>query len=434
LSVDPEEKELNFEHLDKLKSAKQLFQEREKRITDAIQLKVPDRIPVQLFAGYFPAKYTGITCEAVYYDAEKWRLANRKTILDFAPDTYWVQGATVSGISLDILGARQIRWPGHGASPDHSHQMVELEPMKEDEYDAFLSDPSDYIIRTYLPRIWDAASPFGKFPPFQTLIGPTSLAMFAGQLARPDFTQALDSIRKAGEAQLKWQSEAGSFTGEMAELGFPDYTNPRMIGLAPFDIISDNLRGMRGAMLDMYKHPDELLQACDMLAADRIRKIKRPDEIGDGEMNKRVFIPLHRGSDGFMSVKQFERFYWPTLKQVMVALIDKGWIPCPFCEGTWDTRLEYLSELPKGKALCHFAQTDVMKAKEVLGGHLCIMKDVPASLLQAGTVREVEDYCQRLIDTFAENGGFIVTATCIDEANPANIKAMIEFVKKHGKH
>jgi hypothetical protein len=423
---------MNTANPDELKSPRQLFREREKRITDAIRLEKPDRIPVQLFAGYFPAKYTGISCEAVYYDAEKWRQANRRTILDFAPDTYWVQGAAVSGTSLEFLGARQIRWPGHGASPYHSHQMVELEPMKEDEYGAFLSDPSDYIIRTYLPRVWDAAAPFSKLPPLQTLVGATSLVMFAGQLVRPDFAGALDSIRRAGEEQLKWQASAGSFTDEMAELGFPNYTNPVMIGLAPFDVISDNLRGMRGAMLDMYKHTDELLQACEMLAADRLRKIRPAREMAAGETNRRVFMPLHRGSDGFMSVRQFEKFYWPTLKRVMLALIDNGWIPCPFCEGTWDSRLEYLRELPAGKVVCHFAQTDFVKAKEVLGGHLCVMKDVPASLLQAGAVGEVEDYCRKLIDIFGRGGGLIVTATCIDEANPVNIKAMIEFVKKYG--
>ncbi len=414
------------------KTVEQLYQERDKRVNDAVELKIPDRIPFQLFAGYFPAKYTGITCEAVYYDAKKWSQANRKTILDFAPDTYWVQGATVSGIGLEILGARQIKWPGHGAPPDHSHQMLELEPMKEDEYDAFLADPSDWAIRTYLPRVWDVAAPLAKLPPLQSLAGGTSLAMFAGQLARPEVAQALDTIRQAGEIQLKWQSAAGSFAEEMAKLGFPNYTNPTMIGLAPFDMISDNLRGMRGAMLDMYKHPDQILQACEKMAEDRIRKIRPADETGQPRMNRRVFMPLHRGSDGFMSVKQFEKFYWPTLKKIMLALIDKGWIPCPFCEGTWDSRLEYLRELPQGKVVCHFAQTDFMKAKEVLGGHLCIMKDVPASILQAGTVGEVEDYCRKLIDTFGKGGGFILTATCIDEANPANIKAMIEFVKKYG--
>jgi hypothetical protein len=63
------------------------------------------------------------------------------------------------------------------------------------------------------------------------------------------------------------------------------------------------------------------------------------------------------------------------LKKVIVALVDKGWTPCPFFEGIWDQRLEYLLQLPEGRVLCRFAQTDAAKAKEALGGRLCFMRD-----------------------------------------------------------
>jgi uroporphyrinogen-III decarboxylase len=118
----------------------------------------------------------------------------------------------------------------------------------------------------------------------------------------------------------------------------------------------------------------------------------------------------------------------------MLALIDAGWIPCPFFEGIWDQRLEYIKDLPKGKVLCHFAQTDPKKAADVLGGHLCFMSDVPASLLNTSPASEVEDYCKKLIDTCARDGGFIMTATCLDEARPENVRAMIEATKAYGKY
>jgi len=35
-------------------------------------------------------------------------------------------------------------------------------------------------------------------------------------------------------------------------------------------------------------------------------------------------FPLHKGDDTFMSRKQFETFYWPSLKKVMDALIEEG--------------------------------------------------------------------------------------------------------------
>ncbi len=189
-----------------------------------------------------------------------------------------------------------------------------------------------------------------------------------------------------------------------------------MMAPAPFDMISDFLRGMRGAMLDMYRLPDKLLEACDMLCKQTTDMIKASPAPEDGSV-KRVFMALHRGSDGFMSLPQFEKFYWPTLKKVLLALIDAGWTPCPFFEGTWDQRLEYIRELPKGKVLCHFAQTNPEKAKAILGGHLCFMIDVPGFLLKAGTVSEVEDHCKNLIQVCGKDGGFIMTATCLDEAD-----------------
>ena len=415
-------------------SAEELFAQRNKRVDDAIALKAPDRIPVQLFTGYFPAKYVGVPCDALYYDAERWRQANRKTVVDFAPDTYWVQTAGVSGLSLELLGAQQIRWPGHGLPSDQGHQMVELEPMKENDYDAFLQDPSDFIVRTYLPRVWEGAAPLASLSPFRGLVGGTGLASYLAQFARPEMAATMALFARAAEAQAKWQSEAGNFSDEMAELGFPAYNAPRMMAGAPFDAISDNLRGMRGTMLDMYRQPDKLLEACEMLARQRIDMIRQTPAPTAESSIRRVFIALHRGSDGFTSLPQFERFYWPTLKRIVLALVDAGWTPCPFFEGVWDQRLEYIRELPKGKVLCHFAQTDPVKIKAVLGGHLCVMSDVPSSITQTGSVSDMEDYCKKMIDLFGKDGGFIMTTTCIDEALPENLKAMVDFTARYGRN
>jgi len=143
-------------------------------------------------------------------------------------------------------------------------------------------------------------------------------------------------------------------------------------------------------------------------------------------------MPLHRGSDGFMSLKQFEEFYWPGLKTIILKMIDKGITPCPFLEGTWDQRLEYLLELPKGKVLAHFAYSDMKKAKDVLGGHLCIMNSVPSSLLTTGTAQQVEEYVKDIMKYCAKGGGLIIANNTINEGKPECVRAMIETVKKYG--
>jgi hypothetical protein len=406
---------------------------REHRVNEAIAMKVPDRVPFQLFAGYFSGRYCGIPFSNAYYDAAKWRAANIRTITELEPDIYLIQSANLSGAALEILGPLQMRWPGFNVPPNSSHQMIELEPMKAEEYEAFLSDPSGYAMCAILPRIFDSAAPMAKLPPFRSLVGPWGMPSFLAQFTQPDMVAMLEKFRKAAELQAKWQSQDTNFDQEMAERGFPSYTAPGMMAPAPFDMISDFLRGMRGAMLDMYRLPDKLIEACDMICKQTVDMIKASPAPDDGSI-KRVFMALHRGSDGFMSLPQFEKFYWPTLKKVLLALVDAGWTPCPFFEGTWDQRLEYIRELPKGSVLCHFAKTDPEKAKAILGGHLCFMIDVPGFLLQAGSSSEVEDYCRNLINLCGKDGGFIMTATALDEANPANVKAMIDITKNYGRY
>ena len=409
------------------------YSERDNRVNEAIAMKVPDRVPFQLFVGYFAGTYCSIPFSSAYYESEKWRAANIKTITELEPDVYWAQTAAVSGKALELLGPLQMKWPGFGVPANSSHQAIELEPMKAEEYDNFLSDPSDFIVRSYLPKVLESAAPMAKLPPFRSLMSGMGMARYLAQFTQPEMVEMLGKFRKAAEFQAEWQTRDVNFHEEMEELGFPSYNTPRMMAPAPFDMISDFLRGMRGSMLDMFRLPDKLLEACEMLCKQTVSTIKALPPPEEGSV-KRVFMALHRGSDGFMSLPQFEKFYWPTLKKVLLALIDAGWTPCPFFEGTWDKRLEYIRELPKGKVLCHFAQTDPHKAKDILGGHLCFMIDVPGFILKAGTVSEVEDHCKNLIDVCGKDGGFIMTATCMDEASPKNVKAMIDITKSYGRY
>lgn len=401
---------------------KQLYEERVKRIEDVIQLKIPDRVPVALSLGYFPAKYGGITCADAFYSPAKWKEAAKKTVVDFAPDAYIGIGPD-SGYALEALDFRQMVWPGHGTSPDHTHQFVEDEYMKADEYDAFLNDPTGFILQTYLPRTCGKLGSLQRLPHLSIfLFSPTML------LGMPGFDDAIVALLKARQALLQRNAEIGSLEGELKQLGFPTFANAATF--APFDVISDRLRGMRGSMLDMFRQPEKRNQASEKMLPIMLGLAIGMARISD---NTRVFIPLHRGADGFMSLKQFEKFYWPTLKDLMMGLIDAGLIPCPFFEGRYDSRLEYLLEIPQGKMVGYFDASDIFKVKEILGNHLCIMGNVPSSLLQTGTPQEVKNYCKKLIDIVGKDGGFIMAPrSAIDEVKPENLKAMIEFTKEYG--
>jgi uroporphyrinogen-III decarboxylase len=414
--------------LEMQQTPEQLYQEREKRFTDAIQLKIPDRVPIAISLGYFPAKYTGVTCEDSYYDAARWLTACKKTVSDFEPDVVFMVPPS-SGKALEYLDPMQIKWPGYGVPPDHSHQAVEDEFMKADDYDAFLEDYSDFMLRIYLPRICGAMEPFHAMPPLSSVgFNYRAAAAIAQFLTTPRMKESLDKLQKAGVELSDWQAETNTFREEIEKLGFPQYS--RAGATVPFDTISENFRGMQGTMLDMFRQPDKLLAACEKLLP---MTLKKAISVAKNSGNPRVFIALHRGSHTFMSLKQFETFYWPTFKRLVLSLVDEELTPCVFFEGDYTSRLEYLLELPRGKVVGHFDTTDIFKAKEVLKDHMCIRGNVPSSLLQLATPQEVKDHCKELIDVVGKDGGFIMShRSAIDEVKPENLKAMIDFTKEYG--
>jgi hypothetical protein len=321
--------------------------------------------------------------------------------------------------------------------------------MKAEEYDRFLAGPADFVIRTYLPRTYGALRPLGELPPLTRTFDSREIAAVLSMLFRPEFSALIpvlegmsarsvasmvQTLRRVQDVQQGIARESAAFAIEMGRLGFPSGggTGPSGATFAPFDTISDRLRGMRGAMLDMYRYPDKLLAACDRLF-DWEMSAALPATTDARGNPARSGMPLHRGSDGFMSTKDFERFYWPTLKKVIEMKVKLGYTVTPFFEGIWDERLEYLLDLPKGKVVFYCEKTNVFKAKEVLGGHMCIQGGVPPTILQAGSPSEVEEHCKKLINVVGKGGGFILSAgSAIDYARPENIKAMVDSVKKYG--
>lgn len=404
----------------------QLYEERQKRIQYAVQLKAPDRVPVMATPHFFPTNIAGVTCQEAMYDYDKLWTAWEKYLMDFQPDSYPNPYHRIAlGPLMESLESRQFKWPGHGAAPELTYQFIEGEYMKAEEYDSFLFDPSDYVLRTYLPRICGALEPLRMLPCFGEM-SYSRVVTSAAAFSIPEVIQAFESLIKTGEEAQRMLSKAHSFASEMKKQGFP--TDFSAICIAPFDYIGDFFRGTRGVMLDMYRNPDKLLEAMGkvlpMIAKSAIYAAKRSG-------NPRIFIPLHKGADGFMSPEQFRTFYWPGLRKLMMDLIDEGLTPCPFFEGQYLSRLEIIGDIPAGKAIYWFEHTDIFTAKKILGGRVCIKGNVPASMLCTSSVTEVEDYCKKLIDIVGKGGGFILDGAngIPDEAKPENVKAMIDVAK-----
>ncbi len=408
-----------------------VFGERQKRVQDAIALREPDRVPFLPFCHFFPAAYAGMSKQEAMHDYDKLAEAWQRFASHFEPDMYNSPFANVGmGNLLEILGYKQLEWPGGTLPPDRPFQFVEGEYMTAEEYDHFLFDPTDFIHRVFLPRAYESLKGLQLLPPTPSLI---YLRFLTGTaiLSLPEVAAAAEALKRASSEAGRLMQKARLFTKEMEVMGFPSQFGA--VAFAPFDYFGDLLRGTRGVMLDMFKCPEKLLKAIDKISVYTLQGIMQNVKMTGVPT---VFIPLHKCADRFMSQVQFETFYWPSLRGITLALIEKGITPCLFWEGKCDRRLDVIRDIPGGKAVYWFEQTDLFRAKQVLGDKVCIRGNVPASLLCTGGSQEVEDYCRRLFEFVGKGGGFILDGgTGIpDEARPDNVRAMAEAVRRYGRY
>lgn len=413
------------------KSAEALLAERDRRVRDAAALKRPDRVPLVLAAGYLLAEYGGISSQELQDDDAKYQALLERFACEFGPDN--IVGLLMHPGAGLALGDRMTAWPGHGLPASGQFQFVESEFMKAEDYPAFLRDPSDWVIRTYLPRAFGRLEGLKALPPLGMwafgVYNLDNLGLYAGQGISEAFTALAEAVRIVGQRTgLMFQS-----IGRMAALGFPPFFAAGPIVEAPFDFMSDTLRGMRGIMLDMLRNPEQLLEA-----EEKVLEIQLDHVLTFSSATGLTWaiVPLHRGSDGFMSLAQFERFYWPQLKRFLLALIESGISPFVLFEGVWDKRLEYLSELPNGKMVGWFQKSDIFKVKEVLGDTMCIMGGMPNSLLTGGSIQQVRDRTRELCERVGENGGYIMTTSVgeMSGSKLANVRAWVDATMEFGRY
>jgi uroporphyrinogen-III decarboxylase len=410
--------------------AAQRYRVRAQRLVDAYNLKEPDQVPIMLPVGSLPLIMDGVSMYEAMYQPEKGFEACNKFNEKYSEELdYFAAPMAAPGDVFEILDYKLYSWPGHGLSRQApGYQYVEGEYMKANEYEDLLRDPSDYWLRTYLPRVFGSFEPFRMFTPLTDI-----LEIPMGQLmplAFPQVQEALQKLIDAGKALQKRIEITAKHMKSGPAHGFPQSRG--LLNVAPFDALGDTLRGTKAITLDLFRRPDKILKALDTLTPIIIHAILNNPMAANALT---VVFPLHKGADGWMSSKQYETLYWPSLKKVMDALINEGIICVMFAEGSYESRLQTVkSDFPKGSVVWWFDQTNMARAKEVLGDTCCIQGNVPSSLIVTGDAAAVKENCRKLIESCAKGGGYILGAGCVaDNPKLENLRAMVESVKEYGR-
>jgi uroporphyrinogen-III decarboxylase len=409
---------------------RQAFDKRWQRIADCIAGRTPDRMPVSLIGGFWYAKYGGISCRQMMYDYEATNAINERAILEFEPDISGAAGAFASwGPVLDKIDFKQLEWPGHGVAETASYQYLDREYMLAEEYDDFLFDPTGFLFEKYLPRV---AGAFDGLQPLGTLAGNSyfGVAASAHIFQQPNVVAAFEQLKSAGEETVRTFASLAAFAQRMTSQGFPLFGSG--FAQAPYDVLADFMRGATNMMKDLYRRPDKVLATLDKLGAMILKRTLAGIQPGGSPI---VMIPIHWAPDNFMSPKQFDTFFWPSFKKLMLALIDHGLVPMPLWESDCTKRLETIADMPPHSCIYWFEGTDMVKAYEVLGDKIALHGNLSASLMATGTPGEVDAAVRHLAENVFHKGGKLILSTNsgIPEETPIeNVRAMFAAARKYG--
>jgi uroporphyrinogen-III decarboxylase len=409
------------------------YTEKLERLDKCARLEKADRVPIGVATLYFPAKYSGFSYEEIYYDQDKYVSAAKKFAADFNWDAVCflrsfesvtlglalagadpqtaihtaVASVLGGGFCHDILKDSYSSQPGRELDAGNESQFKIKEPlMSEGEYDEFIEDPFGFLNGKLVPRVY-------------------------GALSRPGSGEAATALIKLGAELNTALGNLEKFTGEMKTVNCP----PWYMALSPnpLDALGAFIRDFDKALLDIHRIPAKVKKICETLAPVLAAVGKATGEISyQLTGSRRVFCPVWYNS--FLSKREFREFHWPYLKYICEELIKADFTPLLSLQGTYDHLLDMLLELPEGRAIAWFDRTDPVKAKEVIGNHLCIAGGISPALLIGGAPAEIDEKVKTLLEEMKTARGFIFTLpfNAIGPAKTENVIAMTEAVHKYG--
>ena len=256
---------------------------------------------------------------------------------------------------------------------------------------------------------------------------------FNKELFQRKFPQATAAEMYKGISEL---ISFGQFAGKMNTEFIKKYSRPALFAmnaaiLMPAEFFSSTARGIKNYSVDMRRHSDEILEAENAY----FETYTRPAYTAAVNSDTSIYaIDCYTAllAYSMMSVKQFEKLYWPHLRSYIDYTVDADKMFYAFCESTMMRFKDFFAELPKGHVVLHPEEDTVYELREALP-NVCVAGGMPAYSLGYGTPRECVDIAKELIDTLGE--GFIFSQTKMmsfkNDCTRENLAAVCNFVRNY---
>ncbi|UOO38337.1 hypothetical protein IZU99_03525 [Oscillospiraceae bacterium CM] len=378
-----------------------LYQERLNRVMAAAECAQPDRVPVISFMENYAIGYAGATLaqctENPQFEIETMAKVHQDVYFDAAFISMITHPIRVD----NILGNDDYFTADDGITLQHK----EFCPMTAEELTVFAEDPYAYLYNVHFVR---------KFPNLR------GTAEERKKVIAASLGEVLAYAKKSEDSTAYFKEKLGM---PMCTMG---------LSIAPADWFFDYFRGFSETMYDIRRHAD----AFKIAVKAAIQLSATFSGLGMPQLPRFpwTLTPLHMPT--FLSIKQFEEFYWPTYKEYLLNVHARGGHVAAVLEGEWDRFMPFFEELPDKLFIMQLENSDAVAAKKRLGGKACVGAGFPVSLLRDGTKQQCIDAAKYLIDECAPGGGFFISTSkqliSPNDVKIENYRAVNEFIHDYG--
>ena len=368
-----------------------VLQERTALIEAAIALEPPDRVPLVYQGEAFSPRYMGVPLATYATDPD---VAVRTTLaamdrLEGFDAISTVPGGRI-GVLLSSIWMSHVSIPGRELPPDSLWQVEERADMTAEDYDVILAE---------------------GWPAFEESL-------------RPRFLDVEELEETNAWLEANFEASVAAFRDH----GFVPLSGA--IVAPPFERLC-GARSMTQFFADLYRRPDVVRRTMDAMAPALIEEAVAVAELC---ALPSIWVGGWRSAGSMLRRTIWDEFVFPYLKDLVWALSDAGIKPTLHFDHDWTRDLARLRELPAARCMLNLdGMTDIRAAHEILGDHMALMGDVPATLLAVGSPADVRDYVRRLIADVGRRGLLLAPGCDIPvDARSENLEALVDAGLEYG--
>ncbi len=356
------------------------YEQRVKRTLDAVRMNKVDKVPFSYNGPAYLARAEGVPISKFVSNMK----VSTNTSIQYCqkhPGIDSIHSPAYSPYTLPVMWLTEVKIPGIDLPDEELWQMHEKEQMTFEDYQAIIDKGYSKWLLDYLKK--RVNNPITKALPFTF-----------------GMPKAVRKVKKAGWPVMNETS-----------------------GWTPIEGFAGG-RTLQEFFMDVMDEPEIVKQAMDV-AWDYIFKLYKQN------LKSKPFaawIGGWRAAPEMMSHDVWAEFAWPYIKEMAEYTVAAGTIPVFHFDSCWDREIETLKELPARKCILMLdGFTDMRRAREILGDHMAIMGDVPATKLALGTADECYNYVTDMIRDCGETGIIISSGCdCPLNAKHENVEAMIQ--------